>query len=123
MSEQHPPARVRVTAPQRVQPRRRRTAAAEIDAQSELGEIYLSSLLRSQLRPALLVLAALTVIGGGLPLLFALVPSLREITLLGMPLPWLVLGVGVYPVFWLLGWLYLRSAERNEADFAEAVER
>lgn len=123
MSDLQPGTRVRVTAPQRVQRSRRRTGAAEIDAQSELGEIYLSSLLRSQLRPALLVLGALVVIGGGLPLLFALAPSLREVTLLGMPLPWLILGVGVYPVFWLLGWLYLRSAERNEADFAEAVER
>ena len=41
--------------------------------------------------------------------------------LFGIPLPWLLLGVGVYPVLVLLGWRYIRSAERNERDFADLL--
>ena len=37
---------------------------------------------------------------------------------------WLLLGVARLPVCWsLLGWRYVRRAERNERDFAELVER
>ena len=38
-----------------------------------------------------------------------------------MPLGWLLLGVVVYPTLVVLGWAYIRRAERNERDFAELV--
>jgi hypothetical protein len=60
---------------------------------------------------------------GGLPLLFALAPGLRAIELLGLPLPWLLLGVLVYPGLVVAAWWYVRGAERNERDFVELVER
>jgi hypothetical protein len=119
-----PGRRVRVTSPRAAATRRRRvTGASEIDAQTDLGAVYMSSLLRSQLRLALLVLAALGVLVAGLPLLFTLVPGLSEVHVLGMPLPWVLLAFVVYPFLLLLGWLYVRAAERNERDFAEVVER
>jgi hypothetical protein len=117
------PDRVRVSAPRQrasggpPQPRRR-----QIDEETRLGEIYLGSLLREQLRLAGLVLLALAVAVGGLPLLFSLVPSLTGVRVVGVPLPWLLLGVLVYPFLVLLGWLYVRTAERNESDFADLVE-
>ena len=52
------------------------TATSEIDAQSEVGEIYMRTLLRAQLRLALSILVALGVTIGMLPLLFTLVPGL-----------------------------------------------
>jgi hypothetical protein len=94
----------------------------EIDAETRLGEVYMRSLLREQLRLAGVVLLALGSGVGTLPLLFHLVPDLTEVTLLGLPLPWLLLGVLVYPFLLLLGWLYIRSAERNERDFASLVD-
>ena len=119
-----PLPRVRVTSPRATATRRRRvTGASEIDAQTDLGEVYMSSLLRSQLRLALLVLAALAVLVAGLPLLFTVVPALVDVHVVGVPLPWLLLAGGVYPFLLLLGWLYVRAAERNERDFAEVVER
>jgi hypothetical protein len=42
--------------------------------------------------------------------------------LLGLPLPWLLLGVLVYPALVLAAWLYVRQAERNERDFSELVQ-
>ena len=119
-----PLPRVRVTSPRTAATRRRRvTGASEIDAQTDLGEVYMSSLLRSQLRLALLVLAALAVLVAGLPLLFTVAPALVDVHVVGVPLPWLLLAGGVYPFLLLLGWLYVRAAERNERDFAEVVER
>ena len=40
-----------------------------------------------------------------------------------MPLTWVLLAFAVYPFLVLLGWLYVRAAERNERDFADVVER
>ena len=123
MSEPPPrPARVRVTGP----PRRRASvvrpaATGEIDAGTELGAVYMRSLLREQLRLALRILGVLTVTVGTLPLAFHLFPQLATLRVLGMPVPWLLLGVLVYPWLILLGWVYVRRAEANERDFAALV--
>ena len=95
----------------------------EIDEQTRVGEVYMRSLLRAQLRLALLVLLALAGPLAGLPLLFALRPGLGGARVLGLPLPWLVLGGAVYPALVLLGWAYVRAAERNEREWADLVER
>lgn len=95
----------------------------EIDEQTGLGEAYMRSLLRAQLRLAVGLCLLLGVVVAGLPLLFALVPEVRERTVLGVPLPWLVLGGLIYPWFVACGWWYVRQAERNEDDFAELVDR
>ena len=42
-------------------------------------------------------------------------------TVAGVPFPWLVLGVLVYPAAWLLARAYVRQSERIETEFAELV--
>ena len=119
-----PPERVRVTHPRTVGARPApRTARSEIDAQTELGAIYMSSLLRTQLRLALVVLLVVAVFIGGLPLLFEVAPGLAELDVAGMPLPWVLLALVVYPFLVLLGWLYVRRSERNESAFTDVVGR
>lgn len=115
-----PTPRVRVKAPTAGRPRRT-TVAREIDAQSAVGEVYMSSLVRSQLRLAVGLLAVLVLTIGALPLLFVLVPWLQHGRVLGVPLAWVVLGVGCYPVILALGWVYVRRAERNERAFQDLV--
>ncbi len=119
------PRRVRVTSPRMTAARRpvRPDVAREIDDQTRLGEIYMRALLRSQLRLGLTVCGVFAVLLGGLPLLFAVEPALRTLRVLGVPLPWLLLGVLVYPALIGGAWVYTRLAERNERDFAELVER
>jgi len=118
------PRRVRVTSPRTGATRQRRvTGTAEIDRQTGIGEIYMSSLVRSQLRLALLVLGTVAGLVAGLPVLFRLLPGLVHRQVLGMPLPWVLLAFAVYPFLVLLGWLYVRAAERNEHDFTDVVER
>ena len=120
MNEQ--PPRVRVTGP----PRRRAvvvrsSGTREIDAETALGEVFMRSLLREQLMLAARVLVALALTVGLLPLAFHLLPQLGDVRVGPVPVAWLVLGVLTYPWLVVLGWHYIRQAERNEDDFADLV--
>jgi hypothetical protein len=124
VSDLHPPRRVRVTSPRAGATRQRTVAGtSEIDAQTGIGEVYMSSLLRSQLRLAVLVLVAVGVLLAGLPLAFDRVPALTRAEVLGVPLPWVLLAFAVYPFLLTVGWVYVRAAERNEQHFTDVVER
>ena len=116
--------RVRVSHPRRSRPPvRRRPATTEIDEQTRLGEVYMRSLLRAQLRLGVAVAAATLGVLALLPVLFALAPRLGEIELWGIPAPWLILGGLVYPLLVAAAWFYVRHAERVERDFADLVNR
>jgi hypothetical protein len=118
------PERVRITSPrtEAVRSRARRSNAAEIDELTRLGEVYVQSLIRAQLRLASYVVVALVLSLGSLPLLFRLVPG-ADFHVLGVPLAWLLLGFAVYPWLLVLAWWYVRRAERNEAAFEDLVDR
>ncbi|MEU4409405.1 hypothetical protein AB0F88_33255 [Streptosporangium sp. NPDC023963] len=118
------PRREVVTSPRTMAPRHPRyPVTREIDEQTRLGEVYMRSLVRTQFRLALFVCTVLGCVVAGLPLMFMLVPELRAVHLLGIPLPWAVLGGLIYPAFVIGAWLYVRQAERNERHFAELVDR
>jgi hypothetical protein len=113
-----------VTGPRtRTVRRPRYPVTREIDEQTGLGEAYMRSLVRTQLRLAAWLCLVLAVVVLGLPLLFAVFPEVREQRVLGLPLPWVVLGGLIYPWFVACGWWYVRQAERNEDDFADLVDR
>jgi energy-converting hydrogenase Eha subunit A len=98
-------------------------ALADLIEQTEVGEVLLRSLIRAQLTLAARIFA---VFGGlllGLPALFASRPNLASYRLLGVPLPWAILGGGIYPLLVLMGILYVRHAERHEREFTEIVDR
>jgi hypothetical protein len=52
----------------------------------------------------------------------AVVPELDSTFVLGVPLSWLLLGVGVYPLAITVGGLYVRAASRNEARYRSLTE-
>jgi len=124
MSEQ-PPRRVRVVSPRRTATRTTapRAVRHDIDEQTDIGEVYMGALVRTQLRLGIGVCLTFMVMLGGLPLLFALAPDLAEVELAGVPLPWLLLGFLVHPVLIAGAWVYVRAAERNEHDWVDLVER
>lgn len=99
-----------------------RTVRQEIDESTGVGQVYIRSLMRSQLRAALTVVASVALTIGVLPLVFLVFGDLSRTTIAGIGLPWLVLGVAVYPAILALGWFYVRFAERAELDFAALVE-
>ncbi|WP_246178920.1 hypothetical protein [Actinomadura decatromicini] len=113
-----------VTGPRtRAVRRPRYPVTREIDEQTGLGEAYMRSLVRTQLRLAAGLCLVLGAVAFGLPLLFEVFPAVREQEVLGAPLPWVLLGGLIYPWFVGVGWWYVRQAERNEDDFAELVDR
>ena len=105
----------------------RRTAPPVAEQeQDELAVLMLGTLIRAQLSLALRLAAVFGCLLGGLPLLLAVSPQVRQAKVLGMSLPWLLLGVAMYPLLLAGGILYVRLAERNErdwADMADLVER
>lgn len=121
MSDQRP-QRVRVTGPARHVVRRPLPRSREIDEETRLGEIFMASLIREQLRLAIGILVLLALGVGSLPLLFHLAPGLADVYWVGMPVPWVLLAFSVYPFLALLGWRYVRSAEQNERDFTALMD-
>ena len=118
-----PPARVVITSPRtRAATRPRHPGTREIDEQTRLGEVYMRSLMRSQLRLATSVCIIVAGVIGGLPAAFMLAPWLGRLRLFGVPLPWLLLAGLIYPAFVGVAWWYVRQAERTEQDFAELVD-
>jgi hypothetical protein len=117
--------RVRVTSPRRGAARRgpTRPVTTEIDEQTGLGEVYMAALMRAQLRLSVSVLVAAAVLLGILPVLFLAVPATHKLHIWLVPLPWLILGVVVYPVVALAARYYVRHAEAIERDFADLVDR
>jgi len=114
--------RVRITSPlTTASPHVRRTVQQEIDESTGIGEVYVRSLVRSQLRAALTVITTLMLTLGALPIVFWLLEDLRELSVLGIPLPWVVLAIAVYPGLFLLGWLYVRQADKSERDFVALI--
>lgn len=120
------PVRVRVTHPRTDSVRTTvgRATIHDLDEQTELGEVYLGSLLRSQRRWALGICALVAALLMGLALVGALIgqSSLRA-RLFGIPLPWLILGFAIYPALIGIGWLAVRGSERSEEAFIDLVRR
>lgn len=119
-----PLRRVRITSPRRdARPRAaRRPATQELAEQTGLGEVYLAALLRAQLRLSVSILLGTGVVVLGLPALFALVPATRSIHVGSIPLPWLAIGVCLYPLVVVAARIYVRQSERIERDFSELMK-
>jgi hypothetical protein len=118
-------ARVQVMSPQTARARRG-SPPLTVTGERELAgvdEVMVSSLVRAQRLLAVRLFAVFAAALGGLPALFALAPAVSEITVLGAPLPWLLLGVLAFPLLLVLGVVYARLAERNEREFTEIYER
>ncbi|GLY04952.1 MULTISPECIES: hypothetical protein [Actinoplanes] len=95
----------------------------DLTEQTPVGEALVKGLVRAQLALALR-LAAVVVAGlGTLPLLFAVAPAVGRFRVLGVPLPWLLLGFLSFPFLVGVGAAYVHWAERNEQDFTALIRR
>ncbi|MGV8871355.1 MAG: hypothetical protein ACOH2Q_02425 [Rhodococcus sp. (in: high G+C Gram-positive bacteria)] len=115
------PHRERVVLSQRRGARMVRTRV-EVQEQTEVGDALVRSLVRAQLllsvRLAVMTLSILFAI----PLSGMLLERVTDVALFGIGLPWLVLGVAIYPLLFGVGWAYVRRSERNETEFVGLVE-
>jgi hypothetical protein len=103
-------------------PRTDRTRT-ELTQQTQVGEALVRGLMRAQLALALRLSLVVAIGLGGLPLLFAIAPTVGALKLFGVSLPWLLLGVAAFPFLVGVGWAYVHLAERNEQDFTDVVQR
>ena len=112
-----PPPRVRITAP-----RSGARPPAAVPGPGDPSTVYVRSLIRSQLRVAVVAAAAFALALAAITALLAFVPEVREFTVAGIPMAWFALGVGVYPIVLLVAWSVVRAAERNEARYRSLAE-
>ena len=75
------------------------------------------SLIRAQLRIALLTAGGFVLLLAATAATLALVPEVRAATAGGIPISWIVLGVAVYPVVLLVAIVFVRAVDRNERHY------
>jgi hypothetical protein len=114
--------RVRVVLAERKGVARPVRTVITIQESSGVGELLRTNLIGSQLAIALRFAIGAGLTLGLLPLLFAIVPEIGRVEVLGIRLPWLLLGVLVYPFLFGLGLWHTRTAEHLEQNFAETVQ-
>ena len=118
------PHRVIITHPRTASRRRssRTSAQRDLAEHTVRGEVLLASLRRSQLRLALSIAAVFVVTLALVPLSYAAVPALHDVMLMGVPVLWMILGFGVFPLIILLGWIHVRVTERYEQQFTDLIQ-
>jgi hypothetical protein len=117
-----PGKRERIVLAKRRSSRRVVRTLAELEDQTSVGEELVRQLMRVQLMLSIRLMLLTVVVLVSIPLAFLLAPSLGTTNILGLRLPWLLLGLAVYPFFVAVAWSYNRGADRTEHAFAEWVE-
>ena len=114
--------RVRVVLAERKGVARPVRTVVDIQEGTGVGELLRTNLIGSQLAVALRFAIGAGLTLGLLPLLFAMFPEIGRVEVLGIRLPWLLLGVLVYPFLFGLGLWHTRTAEHVEQNFADHVQ-
>lgn len=115
---QLPRPRERVTAPEAITRVPRPTIGP-----LGVDTIYVRSLVKSQLRLAIACAAGFVLLLAGFAFSFVLSPELDALIVMGVPVSWLMLGFGVYPLVIGVAVIYVRAARRNEAGYLSLSDR
>ena len=94
----------------------------DVQSDTEYGRLLVRSLTRAQLGLSLMCLALAGAVIASFPVIMALLPSARRMTVAGLPLTLIVLGAGIFPVLMAVGWFYNRQASQLEARFIDLVD-
>ena len=92
------------------------------DDASEPAAVYARSLARAQLRLALACVVSFLAVVTLLTVTMSAVPTLGDVHVLGVPLPWLLHAYGFYPVIAAFALVFALAAARNERRFRALVE-
>jgi hypothetical protein len=116
------PRRKRVVLAERRGARAVQRTIVELEEQTATGEALLAGLVRTQLRLAVRLTLLTAASLGVLPLAFWLFPRFADWTLLGLRVPWVLLGGLSFPFLFGIGYWYCYRAEHNERAFVRSVE-
>ncbi|APU12185.1 MULTISPECIES: hypothetical protein [Actinoalloteichus] len=114
--------RVKVVLADRRATRRPLRQISELEEQTSVGEALVRNLIRAQLRTALRLTLLTLGLLGSLPVLFWLFPAFATLSVGGIRLSWVLLGVLPFPLLIAVGYAYSVQAERHERDFVDMVE-
>lgn len=95
----------------------------ELEEQTSYGEELVRQFIGVQLKTAVRLWGTAVTFLALLPLAFHFLPHLSEVTVAGVQLPWIVLGVLPFPLLFGAGYWYNVLAERHERDFVDMVEK
>ncbi|TCN52720.1 hypothetical protein EV641_10778 [Rhodococcus sp. SMB37] len=115
------PHRERVVLAKRRGARMVRTRV-EVQQQTEVGDAMVRGLVRAQLGLALRIAVVPVCLLGAIPIVLALFPTLADLALWKVRVPWILLGFASYLLLLGCAWLYVRLAERNEQDFTDLTD-
>ena len=110
------PPRVRITAQSSLE-HARRALPEPVDPRA----VFVRSLMRSQLRLALICLGGFLALLAIFTLALRVFPEFDSVRLWGVSLSWLLLGFGPYPLILTTALIYARSARRNEQAYRAVV--
>jgi hypothetical protein len=123
MTTHEPPRRQVIrAAPRRPSGRSLSPVTDDLYQPDAYGRELLTSLMRAQAGVSLAVLVPAISLLALYPLLAVLLPGLASYEVLGLPLTLIILGGGIYPPLVLLGYWYVRRAERLEQRFVELLK-
>ena len=114
--------RVRVVLSERKGVARPVRTIKEVQEGTPVGELLRRDLIRSQLKVTLRFALLTALVLGTLPAVFALLPVVGRARMLGVGVPWVVLGLLMYPFLVGVAWRYTRVADRVEQNFADHVQ-
>lgn len=117
------PRRKRVVLADSRAPVTRLRTVVELEEQTSYGEELVRQLIRAQFKAAATAWLVVFLFCASLPALFFFIPHLSEVTLAGVALPWLALGLTPFPLLFGAGYWYNHKAERQERDFVAMVEK
>jgi len=78
------------------------------------------SVMRQQARLSLRVAGIFIVILIGMPLINLYLPDLANRQIFGFSATWFFLGIGFFPITWLLSAYFIRESNRIEAELAQS---
>ena len=121
-TESAPGKRVRVVLSERRGGARSVRTVVDIQENTDVGALLRANLIKNQLSVALRFAALAGGVLALLPLLFWLFPDIGRTEVLGLRVPWLLLGILVYPFLLVIAWWHTCIAERVEQGFADHVQ-
>ena len=114
--------RVRVVLSERKGITRPVRTIKEVQEGTPVGELLRRDLIRSQLMVTLRFGALAVLVLGTLPAILTVLPAVGQLHVAGLRVPWLLLGVLMYPFLVGVAWRYTRVADRVEQNFADHVQ-
>jgi len=114
--------RVRVVLSERRGVARPVRTIKEVQEGTAVGDLLRRDLIRSQLTVTLRFALLTVFVLGSLPVVLVLLPEVGRFHVLGLRVPWLLLGLLVYPFLVGVAWRYNRVSDRVEQNFADHVQ-